>query len=532
MVSRLPPDPGRRTTACAHRGDSGRFVENTLPAIRSAIARGAAFVEVDVRVTSDGAVVLLHDDTLERIWGVPAAIAQTPLSRVLELGDRDHRPPLLSEALELFEGSATTLLIDMETAEPAEAAYRVTATSSGPVAWCGHIDGMRTIRALDPTARIWMPWNQPSSPTAADVADLNPEYLNSDFRWMTRQMVDDIHALGHKVAVWTVDNDLTMRWAVGIGVDSVTTNRLNRLQEVIAQESSGDSVKPSRPEGPPGHLDLDAAMTIARELGRWAIDFARSSDPGRITTKENAADLVTEVDLAVERHIRELIGQRFPDHDFVGEELGGAAAAGVPCWYLDPVDGTTNFANRIPWNAFSLALVLDHAPLVAVVADPWRGDLFEAMRGRGAKLNGAPLMVKTIDPGADPTTDPLAGGVVSTELAAHLAWPGMLELLERLGERYCTMRIMGSGTMTLVGVAAGRGVGSVIGSFGATDHIAAALIVEEAGGVVLDASGRRNLFPDSGGIMAATPAAATELYDLWQAACATAAAKPMDDQQA
>ena len=112
--------------------------------------------------------------------------------------------------------------------------------------------------------------------------------------------------------------------------------------------------------------------------------------------------------------------------------------------------------------------------------------------------------------------------MVSTELANHLAWPGMLEMLEKLGERYCTMRIMGSGTMTLVGVAAGRGVGAVIGSFGPADHLAALLIVEEAGGIVLDSAGRRKTFPQSGGIMAAAPAAATELYDLWQTACAVA----------
>lgn len=85
------------------------------------------------------------------------------------------------------------------------------------------------------------------------------------------------------------------------------------------------------------------------------------------------------------------------------------------------------------------------------------------------------------------------------------------------------MRIMGSGTMTLVGIAAGRGVGSVIGSFGAVDHIAAILIVQEAGGVVLDSAGEKRLFPDSGGILAAVPHAAPALYELWQEACGRAA---------
>ena len=92
-------------------------------------------------------------------------------------------------------------------------------------------------------------------------------------------------------------------------------------------------------------------------------------------------------------------------------------------------------------------------------------------------------------------------------------------MLGRLGKRYCTLRVMGSGTLTVVGVAAGRGVGSVIGRFGAVDHVAAALVVQEAGGVVLDAEGRRTLFPREGGILAAAPEAAEALHELWAESC-------------
>ena len=501
-----------RFRACAHRGDSSRYRENTLPAIRSAIAKGAEFVEVDVRVSADGAVVLLHDPTLERMWDMSVPVAEVEYSRLRALGDRDHRPPLLAEALELFENSSSTLLIDMDTADPAEAAYRVAAASGISIAWCGDIDGMRTIRALDPLARIWMPWNEARSPVAADIAGLSPDYLNSDFRWMTQEMAADIHALGCKVAVWTVNHEPTMQWCLRMGADSVTTDRLGILQRTISQVPDGPA------QQAPALDDIDAALVVARELGEWAISFAASTDPGRISTKQNAADLVTEVDVAIERHVREVIGQRFPDHRIVGEEMGGSSAPGVPCWYLDPIDGTTNFANHIPWNAFSLALAVDDTPFVGVVADPWRGDLFEAVRGRGAKLNGSALKIPTAEAGADP----LSGRVVSTELASYLVWPGMLEMLESLSERYCTMRMMGSGTMTLVGIAAGRGAGAVIGAFGPADHLAALLIVDEAGGIVLDSAGRRRTFPDSGGIMAAAPEAATELHDLWQTACVLA----------
>lgn len=526
----------RAVQACAHRGNSSVYRENTLPAIRSAIAAGADFVEIDVRVTSDNEVIVLHDETLERLWGLRSAVSDVTLEQVRALGATDERPPLLREVLELFDGAPSTLLIDMDDPTLAEPAYRVVASgvasgvassggsaSSTAVAWCGDIDGMRTIRRLDARARIWMPWDRPTAPTAADIGDLAPEHINTEFLTMTRELAEQIHALGYAITVWTVDDELTMRWAQRIGVDTVTTNQLGKLQrvassaEVSGASGAGGVSMASAHDG----VDIDEALVVARGLAQWAIEFSSSADPGQIDTKKDAADLVTEVDVAVERHVREVVGAHFPAHDFVGEEMGGGARSGVPCWYLDPVDGTANFANRIPWNAFSLALAVDDQPLVAVVADPWRGDLFEAVAGGGARLNGSELRLpepadNAGDAGAASAFDPLAGRIVSTELANQVPWPGMLELLERLGERFCTMRIMGSGTMTLVGVAAGRGAGAVIGSFGAVDHVAAALIVHEAGGVVLDSAGEPNLFPASGGIMAAAPGASDALYALWR----------------
>jgi myo-inositol-1(or 4)-monophosphatase len=516
--------------ASAHRGDSSRFRENTLPALRSAIAEGAEFVEIDVRLTADGAVVVLHDPTLDRLWERSAPIAGTTLAEVAALGDPDHRPPLLSEALALFEGSAATLLIDIDDASFAEPAHVVASASTASVAWCGDLEGMRAIRRRDPAARIWLPWDSATPPTAARLAELSPERVNSDVVVMTADLVREIHALGCAVTVWTVDDEFTMRWAIGIGVDTITTNQLARLQRVAAEEDARRSTAalgteaaadPAPPTDQDVPVDLEHALHVARGLAAWAIDYARSAEPGRIEAKVNAADLVTEVDVAVERHVREVVAYHFPRHGFVGEEFGGTAEPGHPCWYLDPVDGTTNFANRVPWNAFSLALVVDDTPLVAVVADPWRADLFEAVHGGGARLNGRPLQLGTSADPHDPEVDPLAGRVVSTELAAHVPWPGMLPLLDALGERFCTLRIMGSGTMTLVGVAAGRGVGAVIGEFGAVDHVAAALIVREAGGVVLDSVGRPSLFPASGGILAAAPEAADALFELWRASVDT-----------
>jgi myo-inositol-1(or 4)-monophosphatase/deoxyribonuclease-2 len=158
----------------------------------------------------------------------------------------------------------------------------------------------------------------------------------------------------------------------------------------------------------------------------------------------------------------------------------------------------------------SLALAFNRTPLLGIVIDPWREDLFEAQRDKGALHNGKPLKIENIK-----VDNPLASRIVSTELAAYQSWPGMLKLLDLLAENFCTMRIMGSGTLTLTGVALNRGVGAVIGHYSPIDHLAACIIVHEAGGVVMDETGTINLFPEKGGIMTATPAAAQKLYQIW-----------------
>lgn len=256
--------------------------------------------------------------------------------------------------------------------------------------------------------------------------------------------------------------------------------------------------------------ELAAAHVLARELGTWAAEETRAHRVTSVSTKAHPADLVTELDRSIEREVRRAVLARFPGHAFVGEEYGGEPVPGTPTWYLDPVDGTTNLANGVPWTAFSLALAVDDEPLVGVVADPWRRAVFDAVRGGGARRDGEPLTV--------PARAALRGGVVGTELAGHLAWPGMDELARSLSAAFCTLRVMGSGTLTLVGPAAGRGSGAVVHRFSPIDHLAAVLIAHEAGAVVRDAEGRATLFPSAGGVMVADPEVADELHGLWVSA--------------
>ncbi|GAA4265695.1 inositol monophosphatase family protein [Frondihabitans peucedani] len=506
------------TAVAAHRGDSSRFRENTALAIRSAIDAGADTVEIDVRLTADGEVVVLHDPTLERLWGDPRAVADVGWAEVRELGGGDLRVPRLSEILPLFDGVDALLLIDMDSAEPAASAHAVVREHAGSarVAWCGHLEGMRVVRSLDGAAEIWLPWSRGAAPTAGELADLGPAVVNLPHHVVGPDLVEAVHALGARVSCWTVDDTVQARRLASIGVDSITTNRLDALREAV----TGDPAPLTAAE------ERGRQRLIARDLAEWATAYVRTHAVGRVDTKANPADHVTAIDRGIETGVREVVAAQFPGHVFVGEEFGGTAVAGAPCWYLDPVDGTANLANGVPWTSFSLALVEGGVPVVGVVADPWRGTLVEAAAGEGAWVGERRLRMPSAE--WDRAVDPLRGAIVSTELAGHRPWPGMVELVDSLADRYCTTRIMGSGTLTLAGVALGHGSGAVIGAFGAVDHLAAVLIVREAGGVVLDENGHDTLFPAWGGVLAAPDRRTAEaLFALWRNGVACAAARPL-----
>lgn len=506
------------TFACAHRGDSSIYRENTIVAFESAIKSGAEVVEIDVRITKDGKVIVLHDSNLERLWGISKESTELTWEEISQLGSGQDRIPLLIDVLKLFVGSKSILMIDMEQSDPAQKAFQVVA--SGPleqsqIFWCGNINGMKEIRQLSAQARIWMPWDELALPTKADIGSLAPEFINLNYSFVTQKSVKAMQAMGYKVSVWTVDDEATMRWAAAIGVDSITSNYLSKLQSVIAENPKLDSGGPQAMKLE--DIDQDRAMVIARDLGKWAIMVASNMDPGKIELKTNAADIVTEIDVMIEAHVREVISANLPGHNFVGEEMGGTYQADTPSWYLDPIDGTTNFANRLPWTSFCFGLAHNRDVLVGVVIDPWRDELYEAQRGRGAKLNGKQIKIED----QSGVSNPLASRIVSTELAAYQPWPGMLGLLDGLAAEFCTMRIMGSGTLTIVGPALHRGVGAIVGHFSPIDHLASLLIVAEAGGAVWDEDGKQNLFPEKGGVMTATQAAAKPLYDIWMKALAS-----------
>jgi myo-inositol-1(or 4)-monophosphatase len=200
--------------------------------------------------------------------------------------------------------------------------------------------------------------------------------------------------------------------------------------------------------------------------------------------KKGTIDLVTEVDVAIERSFREMVGERFPDHAVLGEEMGGSMAPpSGPCWVFDPIDGTTNFAHGLPIFCASLALEIDGVAQVAAVYDPTRRELFTAERGSGAFLNGRRLQVSDARALVDAVL------VTGFPYDVHQRVDEIVGLFAAFVGQARAVRRLGSAAIDLCYVAAGRMDGFWESDLKAWDIAGGALIVEQAGGRVTDMSG-------------------------------------------
>ena len=196
--------------------------------------------------------------------------------------------------------------------------------------------------------------------------------------------------------------------------------------------------------------------------------------------KKGAIDLVTKVDLEVERMCRETIAERFPDHGVLAEELENEVASPSTRlrWVFDPVDGTVNYVHGLPMFCSCLALEVDGRPEVAAVFDPTRRELFTAERGVGAWLNGAPLAVS----GADTVLDAML--CTGFPYDVHETVDEVVGLFGVFVARARAVRRLGSAALDLCYVAAGRLDGFWEQRLRPWDLSAGSLVVEEAGGCV------------------------------------------------
>ncbi len=231
---------------------------------------------------------------------------------------------------------------------------------------------------------------------------------------------------------------------------------------------------------------LPAMSAIAREAGALLMHYFQKHI--KIEYKGDA-DLVTAADRASEALIRERIQQQFPGHDVLGEEQGLNDQGSDYRWYVDPLDGTTNFAHGYPVFCVSMALerrepgdVKESAErqaqrIAGVVYDPTRDELFSAEQGKGAHLNGAAIHVSQ--------AAQLKESLLATGFPSHKRHKNPnIHFYHQITLRTHGVRRAGSAALDLCNVASGRFDGFWEFNLNPWDTAAGALIVEEAGGKV------------------------------------------------
>jgi myo-inositol-1(or 4)-monophosphatase len=231
------------------------------------------------------------------------------------------------------------------------------------------------------------------------------------------------------------------------------------------------------------------ATAIAREAGARLREFFSE---GVATEYKGDVDLVTVADRTSEKLIRERLSEAFPEHGIFGEEGTRDRLDGEFRWYVDPLDGTTNFAHGHPQFCVSLGLEQrrkglaqdeDGTLMAAVIYDPLRDELYAAERGRGALLNGKPMQVSS--------TPELAEALIATGFPSRKRHESPnIHFYHEFTLRSHGVRRAGSAALDLAYVAAGRLDAFWEFNLNPWDIAAGILLIEEAGGRVTDFSGK------------------------------------------
>jgi myo-inositol-1(or 4)-monophosphatase len=224
---------------------------------------------------------------------------------------------------------------------------------------------------------------------------------------------------------------------------------------------------------------LETGIDIAREAGALLTTYFEKRVGFELKGEH---DLVTEADRASEKLVVQRLHAHYPDHDVVAEEGGGRLSGARYRWYVDPLDGTTNFAHSFPVYNVTLALEKDGELIAGVIYDPTRNEMFAAERGGGAALNGLPIHVSNPRRLADSL---LATGFPSRKRHENVN----IHFYYQLAMVSHGVRRAGAAAIDLAYVAAGRLEGFWEFRLNPWDMAAGILLVREAGGKCSDMRG-------------------------------------------
>lgn len=252
---------------------------------------------------------------------------------------------------------------------------------------------------------------------------------------------------------------------------------------------------------------LNTAVQAARHAGDTAMRYAKRIDELDIRSKSRN-EFVTQVDVAAEQAIIETIRERYPTHGILGEETGSIDGTDDVVWIIDPLDGTTNFLHGFPVFAVSIGVQVKGRMEAAVVYDPNREELFTALRGVGAQLDGKRMRVNA--------NQRLEGALIGTGFPYRLndVWMDTyMNQLRAVMQVASDCRRPGSAAMDLSYVAAGRLDGFWEFGLQPWDIAAGTLILREAGGMVSSLTDDGD-YMESGNLIAGAPKVHADLEKL------------------
>jgi len=240
--------------------------------------------------------------------------------------------------------------------------------------------------------------------------------------------------------------------------------------------------------------ELDVAIKAAKEAGE--IIKSNYGKYQKISLKENKSFL-TETDVASENKIISIVEESFPNHSIIAEESGLSEKSSEYFWFIDPIDGTTNFVTKIPLFAVSIALMKKDKPIVGVVYNPILDELYSAEIGQEARNSNQTLKVSKKNSISD-----FMVGYARPNAKKEV----LLKIFQKMELATRTPKILGSMAIHLCYVASGKSDAAVILAPNSWDVAAGAFIVEVAGGKVTDFDGKpwsvnsKNLLASNGRI--------------------------------
>lgn len=214
--------------------------------------------------------------------------------------------------------------------------------------------------------------------------------------------------------------------------------------------------------------ELKSAEDIARRAGKRMLEVRAA---GMSVSPKGRDDVVTNVDIEVEKFLKGELRRMFPDDGLVGEETGSEAPSKARQWIVDPVDGTRNLTYDLPLSSVSVALQVDGASVLGVVYHPHLDELFSARKGAGVQMNG-----KAVQP---TVTDSIGSSMIGAKPT-----PDQIGPFNAIAAACCDVRRLGTAALELAYVAAGRLDGLIEYGLQPWDTAAGYLLVEQAGGRV------------------------------------------------